>query len=139
MGTPAAPQARTANLRWWLAFAFLAVGVALLGWVSVSTWRDRRRQDTAEEPALEYFPDCYLVDLHGVTDRPTHRLSGKYNMITRLQNPPEIVHRLIVAGHGPQIALGDDAVHVVVLTGAGRGGRRRWERGFGTNPSSKPG
>ena len=38
---------------------------------------------------LEYFPDCYLVDLHGVTDRPTHRLASKYNMITRLQNPPD--------------------------------------------------
>ena len=85
---PASPS-KGANLRWWLAFAFLAIGVALLGWVSVSTWRDRRGQDTAEEPALEYFPDCYLVDLHGVTDRPTHRMSGKYNMITRLQNPPD--------------------------------------------------
>ncbi len=92
-GAPAAtvtdPAPRGASLRWWLAFAFLAIGVVLLGWVSVSTWRDRRGQDTAEEPALEYFPDCYLVDLHGVTDRPTHRLSGKYNMITRLQNPPD--------------------------------------------------
>ncbi|MEE4298788.1 MAG: FHA domain-containing protein [Pseudomonadales bacterium] len=88
-GPGQAGEARGASLRWWLAFAFLAIGVVLLGWVSVSTWRDRRRHDTAEEPALEYFPDCYLVDLHGVTDRPTHRLSGKYNMITRLQNPPD--------------------------------------------------
>ena len=95
--TPAAAEEATtapqsgdrADLRWWLAFAFLAIGVGLLGWVTISTLRERRDQVTAEEPALEYFPDCYLVDLHGVTDRPTHRLGSKYNMITRLQNPPE--------------------------------------------------
>jgi hypothetical protein len=28
------------------------------------------------------------VDLQGVTEKPTHMLSSKYNMITRLQNPP---------------------------------------------------
>jgi pSer/pThr/pTyr-binding forkhead associated (FHA) protein len=29
------------------------------------------------------------VDLEGITSRPTHMLSSKYNMITRLQNPPD--------------------------------------------------
>ena len=88
-GTDGAPAAKDPGRRWWLSFGLMAVGVTLLGWVILTTWRDRTRSDTAEEPALEYFPDCYLVDLHGVTDRPTHRLASKYNMITRLQNPPE--------------------------------------------------
>ena len=77
------------DLRWWLAFGFFAIGIALLSWVMVSMLRERRIQAAAAKPAQEYFPDCYLVDLHGVTDRPTHRLGKKYNMITRLQNPPE--------------------------------------------------
>ena len=89
-GSSRSPSPREpTDLRWWLAFTFLGIGVALLGWVMISTLRERRNQTAAAKPALEYFPDCYLVDLHGVTDRPTHRLGSKYNMVTRLQNPPE--------------------------------------------------
>lgn len=78
----------TGNPRWWLAFALLVSGILMLAWVSYGTWSARRFEKTDGEPALEYFPECYLVDLQGVTDRPTHMLSGKYNMVTRLQNPP---------------------------------------------------
>lgn len=76
------------NPRWWLAFALLASGILMLGWVSYGTWSARRFEKADGEPALEYFPECYLVDLQGVTDKPSHMLSSKYNMITRLQNPP---------------------------------------------------
>lgn len=85
---PALSAPEPGNLRWWLAFALLASGILMLAWVSYSTWRSRRSERTEAEPALEYFPECYLVDLQGVTEKPTHMLSSKYNMITRLQNPP---------------------------------------------------
>lgn len=86
--SPAAATPDTGNLRWWLAFALLASGILMLAWVSYGTWSSRRHERPDAEPALEYFPECYLVDLQGVTEKPTHMLSSKYNMITRLQNPP---------------------------------------------------
>lgn len=88
MPAPPATAPATSTLRWWLAFALLASGILMLAWVSYGTWRSRRSERTESEPALEYFPECYLVDLQGVTEKPTHMLSSKYNMITRLQNPP---------------------------------------------------
>jgi uncharacterized protein YegL len=85
---PAEP-ASDGSARWWLALALLLAGTGMLGWVSYATWRSGREDPRPEQAALEYFPECYLVDLQGVTDRPTHLLAGKYNMITRLQNPPD--------------------------------------------------
>lgn len=85
--TSAEPEATRA--RWWLALTLLLAGTGMLGWVSYATWRSGRDAPRPEKTALEYFPECYLVDLQGVTDRPTHLLAGKYNMITRLQTPPD--------------------------------------------------
>lgn len=75
--------------RWWLAAALLLLGAGLLGWALWRTWLARQPAPKPVISALEYFPDCYLVDLHGVTNASTHPLKGKYNMITRLQEPPD--------------------------------------------------
>jgi uncharacterized protein YegL len=77
------------DARFWLALGLLTAGILMLCWVGWGTWRARRPEPKDPEPALEYFPECYLVDLEGITSRPTHMLSSKYNMVTRLQNPPE--------------------------------------------------
>lgn len=75
--------------RWWLAAFLLLLGAGLLGWALWRTWLVRQPPPKPVISALEYFPDCYLVDLHGVTNASTHPLKGKYNMITRLQQPPD--------------------------------------------------
>lgn len=77
------------SLRWLLASALILFGSGVLGWVAIRTTRARPLPDRQGEDALEYFPECYLVDLHGVTHAPTHPLRGKYNMITRLHRPPD--------------------------------------------------
>ena len=77
------------DARFWLALGLLAAGILMLAWVGWGTWRARRPEPKDPEPALEYFPECYLLDLEGITSRPTQMLSSKYNMITRLQNPPD--------------------------------------------------
>jgi hypothetical protein len=90
----AAAERVTNHLRWWLALALTGLGIMLL----VLAWsifrgrrirRARRHRAAEPDPAREYFPDCSLVDLHVSTGRPAHRLSAKYNMITRLQEPAE--------------------------------------------------
>lgn len=94
---PTAPMADTSepaieagtSYRGLLATILLLLGVTLLGWAA---WRMVQSRRPLPDPAitpLEYFPDCYLVDLHGVTHQSTHPLRGKYNMITRLQQPPD--------------------------------------------------
>jgi len=95
--TPGAEPSRVAestaaakpSARGWLAMVLLLLGAALLGW---AVWRTLQLRRPLPAPAimpLEYFPDCYLVDLHGATHQSTHPLQGKYNMITRLQQPPD--------------------------------------------------
>ncbi len=96
-GRPAPPHAEPAEAtaitdtpgRSWLAVALLMLGGALLGWAIWRTLHLRVPKPTPTITPLEYFPDCYLVDLHGVTHHSTHPLRGKYNMITRLQQPPD--------------------------------------------------
>jgi pSer/pThr/pTyr-binding forkhead associated (FHA) protein len=38
---------------------------------------------------LEYFPECYLVDLDGVTPSMRHELKRTNNIISRLKKPPD--------------------------------------------------
>ena len=94
----AAPSARQASAggadtdsrRWWAAAALMALGSGLLLWfVRHINLRQQPRSSLAPTAANEYFPECYLVDLQGVTGSLTHALSNKFNMITRLQQPPQ--------------------------------------------------
>ncbi len=87
--SPAVRPDTVSAARWWLAAMLLLVGAALLGWAVWRTWLARQPVPKPVVSALEYFPDCYLVDLHGVTNASTLPLKGKYNMITRLQQPPD--------------------------------------------------
>ncbi len=84
-----ASESTESAARWWLAASLLLLGAGLLGWALWRTWLVRQPPPKPVISALEYFPDCYLVDLHGVTHASTHPLKGKYNMITRLQQPPD--------------------------------------------------
>lgn len=77
------------STRSWLAMLLLLLGAALLGWAVWRTLQLRRPLPAPAITPLEYFPDCYLVDIHGATHQSTHPLRGKYNMITRLQQPPD--------------------------------------------------
>lgn len=81
--------AEATSPRGWLAILLLLLGASLLGWAVWRTLQSRRPLPAPAVTPLEYFPDCYLVDLHGATHQSTHALRGKYNMITRLQQPPD--------------------------------------------------
>ncbi|MCC5886386.1 MAG: FHA domain-containing protein [Gammaproteobacteria bacterium] len=87
--TPETPSSTEASSRGWLAATLLLLGTGLLGWAAWQTLQSRRPLPAPTITPLEYFPDCYLVDLHGATHQSTHPLRGKYNMITRLQQPPD--------------------------------------------------
>lgn len=80
------------SLRWWVVtLAMLAmVGVAG-GAVAVTILLHQRREGVAPRPneRLEYFPECYLVDLDGVTPSMRHELKRTNNIISRLKKPPD--------------------------------------------------
>jgi len=85
----ATPIATERSVRGWLAATLILLGVSLLGWAIWRAMQLRRPLPTPAITPLEYFPDCYLVDIHGVTHQSTHPLPAKYNMITRLRQPPD--------------------------------------------------
>ncbi|MEE4361734.1 MAG: FHA domain-containing protein [Pseudomonadales bacterium] len=96
---PAAAERRRKDpWRWGAAIVLLASGISLLVMVGLRIARGRSLTSSTPAPVQEYFPECHLVDLSGVTDTPRHLLAGRYNMITRLEAPPDDgVHYIRIA------------------------------------------
>lgn len=91
--TPVIPIASESTLRWWVVSLamFAMVGVAG-GAVALTIFLHQRRVSVtprARSKRLEYFPECYLVDLDGVTPSTRHELKSKSNIISRLKTPPD--------------------------------------------------
>ncbi len=90
---PVIPIPSESALRLWVVSLamFAMVGVAG-GAVALTIFLYRRRVSVtprARSERLEYFPECYLVDLDGVTPSTRHELKNKPNIISRLKSPPD--------------------------------------------------
>lgn len=93
VGAPVIPIPSESALRLWVVSLamFAMVGVAG-GAVALTIFLYRRRVSVtprARSERLEYFPECYLVDLDGVTPSTRHELKNKSNIISRLKSPPD--------------------------------------------------
>lgn len=90
---PGATQAAPSTMRWWVVTLVMFAMVGVAGGAVALTIKlyQRLKPAAAGVPSTptEYFPECYLIDLDGVTPSMRHALRSRLNIISRLKNPPD--------------------------------------------------
>lgn len=79
-----------ARIRISAGLALLAILAACAAWL---IWRRSRPQALDN---VEYFPECYLLDLEQITGEPRIPLRGRVNLVTRMNTAPEPGMHLIL-------------------------------------------